>query len=214
MRRLHVGLALHELAVNSVSYGALSKPDGFVTVVGQTCLARRSETALSLTWTETIGAATAAPDAAARERRFGSIALERVVPASLNGVANLDDRRRQARIQAGHSLRKLRGRISWQLQLANEKPALEAGFSAVAEDGGGRLPVRSRAARGKRAAKCSRPLNAAFTIKFHRFGWISVELGMRNAFTFCSTAGHGGLAPHGRRHAKARKRCASCDGRF
>ena len=29
---LHIGLAMHELAVNSVSYGALSRPDGFVEV--------------------------------------------------------------------------------------------------------------------------------------------------------------------------------------
>ncbi|WP_164749526.1 sensor histidine kinase, partial [Mesorhizobium sp. M7A.F.Ca.CA.004.11.1.1] len=29
---LHIGLAMHELAVNSVSYGALSRPDGFVNV--------------------------------------------------------------------------------------------------------------------------------------------------------------------------------------
>ena len=32
---LHIGLALHELAVNSVSYGALSKADGFVTITAE-----------------------------------------------------------------------------------------------------------------------------------------------------------------------------------
>lgn len=87
---LHVGLALHELAVNSVSYGALSRPDGYVTVS-----ARRQPVAddasLALTWRETIGAPSdEAPDPATRARRFGSVALERVVPAALNGSANLD----------------------------------------------------------------------------------------------------------------------------
>ena len=82
---LHIGLAIHELAVNSVSYGALSKPDGFVEVsamLGGT----DDRPSLSLIWREKIPP---------RERRgnlkrFGSIALERVVPASLNGTANLE----------------------------------------------------------------------------------------------------------------------------
>jgi two-component sensor histidine kinase len=88
---LHVGLALHELAVNSVSYGALSRPDGFVTVAANLSPGPPGKTSLSLTWNETIGTLhDAAPDAATRERRFGSVALERVVPASLNGTASLD----------------------------------------------------------------------------------------------------------------------------
>ena len=85
---LHVGLALHELVVNSVSYGALSRPDGFVTVSAE--LSDTSGTlSLSLIWSERIDKIT--PDEeATREKRFGSVALERVVPASLNGAANLD----------------------------------------------------------------------------------------------------------------------------
>jgi hypothetical protein len=39
---------------------------------------------LLLTWTEKIGAGTRA------RKRFGSVALERVVPTSLNGAATLD----------------------------------------------------------------------------------------------------------------------------
>ncbi|MER2534965.1 MAG: HWE histidine kinase domain-containing protein [Rhizobiaceae bacterium] len=81
---LHVGLALHELAVNSVSYGALASPDGTVTVTAS--VTEAPETVLSLNWTERIGAAA---DDTAREKRFGSVALERVVPASLNGSAEL-----------------------------------------------------------------------------------------------------------------------------
>ncbi|QIA21533.1 MAG: histidine kinase [Mesorhizobium sp.] len=83
---LHIGLAMHELAVNSVSYGALSRADGFVEVTADLTAASAGETALSLTWAEAIGANDNQP----REKRFGSVALERVVPASLNGTATLE----------------------------------------------------------------------------------------------------------------------------
>ena len=44
-----------------------------------------------MTWSEIIGAPDdGLPDAATRERRFGSVALERIVPASLNGSASLE----------------------------------------------------------------------------------------------------------------------------
>jgi two-component sensor histidine kinase len=86
---LHVGLALHELVVNSVSYGALSRPDGFVTVSAELSDTTSGTLSLSLIWSERIDKIT--PDEeATREKRFGSVALERVVPASLNGAANLD----------------------------------------------------------------------------------------------------------------------------
>jgi two-component sensor histidine kinase len=78
---LHIGLALHELAVNSVSFGALSKPEGFVTISAE----MGDGPALNLAWREAIR-----PRGAANgEKRFGSVALERVVPASLNGSATL-----------------------------------------------------------------------------------------------------------------------------
>ena len=78
---LHIGLALHELAVNSVSYGALSKANGFVTINAE----RGDAGSFTLGWREAI----APHSAAAGERRFGSVALERVVPAALNGSARL-----------------------------------------------------------------------------------------------------------------------------
>ncbi|TGQ45752.1 MULTISPECIES: sensor histidine kinase [unclassified Mesorhizobium] len=83
---LHIGLAMHELAVNSVSYGALSRPDGFVEVTADLTAAHAGEPALSLTWAEAIGA----NDNRRNEKRFGSVALERVVPTSLNGTATLE----------------------------------------------------------------------------------------------------------------------------
>jgi two-component sensor histidine kinase len=78
---LHIGLALHELAVNSVSYGALAKANGYVTISAET----GSEHELTLVWREALTAA--ARDAG--EKRFGSVALERVVPAALNAAATL-----------------------------------------------------------------------------------------------------------------------------
>jgi two-component sensor histidine kinase len=78
---LHIGLALHELAVNSVSYGALSKVNGFVTIVGEIGEDRN----LMLTWREAL----VQEERTSGEKRFGSVALERVVPAALNGAATL-----------------------------------------------------------------------------------------------------------------------------
>jgi len=78
---LHIGLALHELAVNSVSFGALSQAAGFVTITA--VLGDQRE--LTLTWRETLTSA----GRIAGEKRFGSVALERVVPAALNGSATL-----------------------------------------------------------------------------------------------------------------------------
>lgn len=85
---LHIGLALHELAVNSVSYGALSRQDGYVTISAELIQPPGSGLSLSLRWTELIGAAEL--DRPTREKRFGSVALERVVPTSLNGAAKLE----------------------------------------------------------------------------------------------------------------------------
>ena len=82
---LHIGLALHELAVNSVSYGALSRPHGQVKLTAELRHSDSSTTSLLLNWTEEIGAG----GEEVRHRRFGSVALERVVPASLNGTADL-----------------------------------------------------------------------------------------------------------------------------
>ena len=82
---LHIGLALHELAVNSVSYGALSRPDGYVTITGR-ILVSPAAPALSLVWIEAISVASTAMG----QKRFGSVALERVVPAALNGSATLE----------------------------------------------------------------------------------------------------------------------------
>jgi two-component sensor histidine kinase len=86
---LHVGLALHELIANSVSYGALSRPGGHVTLLAEVQSEQAGKTSLLLRWTETIDPAARAIKEATRQKRFGSMTLERVVPASLNGSATL-----------------------------------------------------------------------------------------------------------------------------
>lgn len=81
---LYVGLALHELAVNSVSFGALARPDGSVEVDVHAAAAL-DRAGIEVVWSENIRPRAAGSD----ERRFGSIALERVVPAALDGSASL-----------------------------------------------------------------------------------------------------------------------------
>lgn len=82
---LHIGLALHELVINSMSHGALAHPNGRVVLTSELHpQTNGSGGSLVLRWSEE----TDARDMQA-ERRFGSVALERVVPLSLDGRANL-----------------------------------------------------------------------------------------------------------------------------
>jgi two-component sensor histidine kinase len=85
---LHVGLALHELVANSVSYGALSRPGGNAALSAELQPDPAGQASLVLTWHEAVGPS-GAVEAGLREKRFGSVALERIVPASLNGSARL-----------------------------------------------------------------------------------------------------------------------------
>jgi len=81
---LHIGLALHELLVNSMSHGALASPGGradVTSVIDEGANGSR----LVLVWTEKTQA-----HGIAQEKRFGSVALERVVPQSLDGEAHFD----------------------------------------------------------------------------------------------------------------------------
>jgi len=110
---LHMGLALHELAVNSASYGALARGAGRIKLdcVPTEIMAETeaeaeiadSRPGLRLRWREEFppaaaaegeadsGAAAAAADKAAagalNRAHFGSAVLERIVPAALNGRA-------------------------------------------------------------------------------------------------------------------------------
>lgn len=84
---LHIGLALHELVVNSMSHGALSRPRGNVRLTAAFAAAPQADgdSALVLTWSEPAGA-----DGLPERKDFASVALERVVPVSLGGAARFD----------------------------------------------------------------------------------------------------------------------------
>jgi two-component sensor histidine kinase len=83
---LHIGLALHELTVNSLSYGALARPGGFVTISAERDHAADGNGALHLAWTEKVGPSSIPLE----ENRFSSVALQRIVPQSLNGSASIE----------------------------------------------------------------------------------------------------------------------------
>lgn len=79
---LHVGLALHELVVNSVTHGALARPGGSAWVRSELAKGEGGEEVLALSWTEDTTLR-----AMSKDGRFGSLALERVVPLSMDGRA-------------------------------------------------------------------------------------------------------------------------------
>lgn len=82
---LHVGLALHELAVNAASYGSLSIPGGRVAITSG-FIERGGERFLELGWQEVGGPRVRAD----HDTRFGTSTLERIVPNSVGGEAALD----------------------------------------------------------------------------------------------------------------------------
>lgn len=85
---LHLGLGLHELVANSARYGALSDERSMVDVVvaidDEPGFSRR----LLFRWSEPLNG----PKDGVPTRRFGAMALERIVPASIDGSASLEMR--------------------------------------------------------------------------------------------------------------------------
>ncbi|MFL6180564.1 MAG: sensor histidine kinase [Actinomycetes bacterium] len=87
----HVGLALHELIVNSTSHGALASEKGTVKIsCRQTGTVDGNPVTYEIGWDEDYGEDSPAGKRAAGEKRFGSTVLERIVPASLNGEATYE----------------------------------------------------------------------------------------------------------------------------
>lgn len=80
-----IALVIHELATNAAKYGALSCPDGIVTITGQI-----DGDHVSLNWSEEGG-----PDIAAAptETGFGSRLIDVTVARQMNGSLNSDWRR-------------------------------------------------------------------------------------------------------------------------
>ncbi|WP_182085436.1 PAS domain-containing sensor histidine kinase [Aureimonas sp. ME7] len=84
---LHVGLALHELAVNAASYGSLSVPGGRI-AIASTLETKEGQTSLILRWQESNGPRVRVD----YDPRFGTSTLERIVPNSVGGEARLEYR--------------------------------------------------------------------------------------------------------------------------
>jgi PAS domain S-box-containing protein len=83
-----LGLALHELAVNAVKFGALSTPSGRISIAW-TWQPHGERPAVEIVWTETGGPAVGAPV----QRGFGSLVVERNLARALEaGVALTFDR--------------------------------------------------------------------------------------------------------------------------
>jgi two-component sensor histidine kinase len=81
-----IGLALHELATNAAKYGALSVPQGRVTIEWQTVDGPDGTRPLHLKWREKGGPKVEQPT----RKGFGHIVIERTLADSLQGKVTLD----------------------------------------------------------------------------------------------------------------------------
>jgi two-component sensor histidine kinase len=79
-----LGLALHELAVNAVKFGALSTPSGRISIAW-TWQPHGERPAVGIVWTEAGGPAVGAP----AQRGFGSLVVERNLARALEAGVEL-----------------------------------------------------------------------------------------------------------------------------
>ncbi|WP_455476331.1 sensor histidine kinase [Bartonella sp. B17] len=84
---LHIGLAFHELIVNSLSFGALSQERGRVYVHCEINKKMDEKTQLLITWNEIFESGSLV--SADKKACFGSAVLEKIVPAAVDGSASL-----------------------------------------------------------------------------------------------------------------------------
>ncbi|EJF88010.1 PAS domain-containing sensor histidine kinase [Bartonella rattimassiliensis] len=83
---LHIGLAFHELIVNSLSFGVLSQDKGSVCVRCEIHTELTGKTQLIITWNENFESSV--PPTINQKACFGSAVLEKIVPISVNGSAS------------------------------------------------------------------------------------------------------------------------------
>ncbi|MFY9830952.1 MAG: PAS domain S-box protein [Rhodoplanes sp.] len=81
-----IGLALHELATNSAKYGALSVPNGRLKVAWSLEPTMGEPAYVVLKWSETEGPPVRPPT----KKGFGSLVIERMVAAAVNGKVRLE----------------------------------------------------------------------------------------------------------------------------
>ncbi|MHA6686039.1 sensor histidine kinase [Mesorhizobium sp. A556] len=84
----YIGMAFHELGTNSAKHGALSRGAGRIAVSWQVTSDEAGQRELSIIWEETTPSATTDTG----RHGFGSIVLQRVAPAAVNGTATLEKR--------------------------------------------------------------------------------------------------------------------------
>lgn len=82
-----LALAVHELATNSAKYGALSEPDGKVTITTEIS-ARAGVSQFSLEWRETGGPPVRPPD----RQGFGSLLIQQMIEKVFHGTILYDYR--------------------------------------------------------------------------------------------------------------------------
>ena len=120
-------LAVHELATNALKYGALSVPNGKITVQWAT-FEKRGAPWLNFDWTEEGAPARPQPNDQPRRRGFGSELIEGRVPYELGGVGKMT-------VEKGGAQCRL------QFPLRSEASILETGAPQRATVFGGALDV-------------------------------------------------------------------------
>jgi len=80
-----IAIVLHELVTNASKYGALSVPDGHITVRWDCQKGEHSGVRLLLEWIETVGPPVAAPS----RTGYGTRAIRSLVPYELGGAVEL-----------------------------------------------------------------------------------------------------------------------------
>lgn len=83
----YLGMALHELGINSAKYGALACSKGSIAVTWQVRTEASGASVLHLSWEESFAGK---PMAKTNQRGFGSIVLLRATPQALDGTAEID----------------------------------------------------------------------------------------------------------------------------
>jgi PAS domain S-box-containing protein len=81
----NIGLAVHELSTNAAKYGALSVPQGHVTVRWSCTDADSKDARFRMVWTEKGGPAVAPPS----HKGFGQVVMEQLAARALQGEASL-----------------------------------------------------------------------------------------------------------------------------
>ncbi|HEY4193525.1 MAG TPA: PAS domain S-box protein [Mesorhizobium sp.] len=106
----YLGMAFHELGTNSAKYGALADSAGRISVSWEIGPQAPDQRELSIVWDETSAHTEQEEDG--NHRGFGSVVLQRVTPASVNGMATLE---------------RSQGHVRWTLKAPASSAIVQAG---------------------------------------------------------------------------------------